>query len=342
MGQILEVSVLNRDGNLIGSTPVIDLLSIGENDQDRWHQLYNVNQISGEIKLGLMFIKDQQLTPDSPTGHNDSKEPTIDNLDARLEQMKIQVKTKEFWQPEKGVKSCPSCGESFSVFRRKHHCRTCGLIFDTKCLTEIKGQELGVTEGLIVCKTCLDIIENLHNTQPKSESLIEASASKQLKSASELAIPVHARIPRYFFVEDEYSFVVEATFKDGRRWELSRYYEDFHDFHKALLTAFPVEAGNTETQRKTLPYMPSPVDCINDTISEERMHNLDAYVKNLLSQPTHISRSTIVRQFFAPREGDYEIHPNQVNEEASRNNSMFRNTYYKSSDTYTSGGAMLD
>lgn len=121
---------------------------------------------------------------------------------------------------------------------------------------------------------------------------------------------MEARIPRYCFAEEKYWFVIEAQLEDGRHWELSRYYEDFYDFQIALLTEFPAEAGNTNTQKRTLPYMPGPVNYVTDAITEGRLHNLDAYVKNLLGQPDYIAKCNLVRQFFAPREGDYEIDGN--------------------------------
>ncbi|TAQ87130.1 hypothetical protein B7494_g4541 [Chlorociboria aeruginascens] len=127
------------------------------------------------------------------------------------------------------------------------------------------------------------------------------------KSTSQLYAPISARIPRYCFAEDKYWFVIEAALEDGRHWELSRYYEDFYDFQISLLTEFPSEAGNANGQKRTLPYMPGPVNYVTDVITEGRQHNLDAYVKNLLTQPPYISRCTLVKQFFAPREGDYEI-----------------------------------
>ncbi|KAM3440856.1 hypothetical protein MY1884_006472 [Beauveria asiatica] len=126
-------------------------------------------------------------------------------------------------------------------------------------------------------------------------------------STSDLYAPIQARIPRYCFAEEKYWFVIEAMLEDGRHWELSRYYEDFYDFQIALLTEFPTEAGNTGSQKRTLPYMPGPVSYVTDAITEGRLHNLDAYVKNLLGQPPYISRCTLVKQFFAPREGDYEM-----------------------------------
>ncbi|OAA77025.1 Phox-domain containing protein [Akanthomyces lecanii RCEF 1005] len=134
-------------------------------------------------------------------------------------------------------------------------------------------------------------------------------------STSDLYAPIQARIPRYCFAEDKYWFVIEAMLEDGRHWELSRYYEDFYDFQIALLTEFPTEAGNTGSQKRSLPYMPGPVSYVTDAITEGRLHNLDAYVKNLLGQPAYISRCTLVKQFFAPREGDYEMDGNTNGQE---------------------------
>jgi bud emergence protein 1 len=131
-----------------------------------------------------------------------------------------------------------------------------------------------------------------------------------------LLAPISASIPRYWFSEDKYWFVIEAQLADGRHWELQRYYEDFYDFQIALLTEFPDEAGNGPSGRKrTLPYMPGPVSYVTDQITDGRRHNLDAYVKNLLQQPSYISRCTLVKQFFAPREGDYEVDPDAPGDE---------------------------
>ncbi|SPN99874.1 related to bud emergence mediator BEM1 [Cephalotrichum gorgonifer] len=135
----------------------------------------------------------------------------------------------------------------------------------------------------------------------------------------QLLTPISAHIPKYCFAEDKYWFVIEAELEDGRRWELSRYYEDFYDFQIALLTVFPVEAGNTaQQQKRSLPYMPGPVNYVTDAITQGRLRNLDDYVKNLLAQPPHISRSNLVKQFFAPREGDYEIDPNAGDDDEYR------------------------
>jgi bud emergence protein 1 len=64
--------------------------------------------------------------------------------------------------------------------------------------------------------------------------------------------------------------------------------------------------------------MPGPVSYVTDAITEGRLHNLDAYVKNLLGQPEYISRCNLVKQFFAPREGDYEVDAEEAEEERHR------------------------
>ena len=37
------------------------------------------------------------------------------------------------WKPDDSVSACPMCKESFTLVRRKHHCRACGGIFCAKC-----------------------------------------------------------------------------------------------------------------------------------------------------------------------------------------------------------------
>ncbi|EPE03622.1 map kinase activator [Ophiostoma piceae UAMH 11346] len=146
--------------------------------------------------------------------------------------------------------------------------------------------------------------------QQQQQQQPPAPYSGSQQPMSQLMSPIEAHIPRYCYAEEKYWFVIEAVLEDGRHWELSRYYEDFYDFQIALLREFPAEAGNGGSSKRTLPYMPGPVNYVTDAITEGRLHNLDAYVKNLLSQPAYIAKCDLVKQFFSPRQGDYEIDPN--------------------------------
>lgn len=135
-----------------------------------------------------------------------------------------------------------------------------------------------------------------------------------LSRVGALPAAISSRIPRYYYTNDKYWFVIEVQLEDGRFWELSRVYEDFFDFQIQLLSEFPNEAGNTGQQKRTLPYMPGPVSYVTDAITEGRQNNLDAYVKHLLAQPAYISRCELVKEFFIPREGDVMIAPDELHD----------------------------
>ncbi|KAL2261371.1 hypothetical protein VTK26DRAFT_4285 [Humicola hyalothermophila] len=85
-------------------------------------------------------------------------------VNARLERMRKQVLSKEFWMADETCKECFLCGTPFTAFRRKHHCRTCGCIFDSKCTSNISGEKFGVPGSLRVCKTCLNVINRRYDS----------------------------------------------------------------------------------------------------------------------------------------------------------------------------------
>lgn len=59
---------------------------------------------------------------------------------------------------DENAKDCFNCGDAFTTFRRKHHCRTCGQIFDSKCTSIVSGKIFGQQSNLKVCKPCESII----------------------------------------------------------------------------------------------------------------------------------------------------------------------------------------
>ncbi|SPO02289.1 related to phosphatidylinositol 4-phosphate 5-kinase [Cephalotrichum gorgonifer] len=97
-------------------------------------------------------------------------EAASEQVNTRLEKMKKQVLSKEFWMADETCKECFSCGAVFNVVRRKHHCRTCGCIFDSKCTSIISGQKFGVSGNLRVCKTCLAVINRRYDTSGSDDS----------------------------------------------------------------------------------------------------------------------------------------------------------------------------
>lgn len=85
--------------------------------------------------------------------------PAVNNMPrSAFTQMRRKILDKEFWMRDENAKDCFNCGDAFTTFRRKHHCRTCGQIFDSKCTSIVSGKLFGQPGNLRVCKPCENII----------------------------------------------------------------------------------------------------------------------------------------------------------------------------------------
>ncbi|OAG24184.1 hypothetical protein CC77DRAFT_954856 [Alternaria alternata] len=145
-----------------------------------------------------------------------------------------------------------------------------------------------------------------------------AQPRNQYRTSDNLLAPIKACVPRYCFADDIFWFIIECQMEDGRHWELQRLYQDFYDLQIQLIATYPVEAGTSGSGERTLPFMPGPVTYVTDNISNGRRANLDEYIKNLLKLGPHITQGHLVKGFFAPRQGDYEIDPDIVAAEEYR------------------------
>jgi len=118
-----------------------------------YHDSFTHDERPEQLQSGAMKIPGTTTNEGAP-----------DMVNARLELMRKQVLSKEFWMADETCKECFHCGTPFSAFRRKHHCRTCGCIFDSRCTSTISGQKFGVQGSLRVCKTCLNIINRRYDS----------------------------------------------------------------------------------------------------------------------------------------------------------------------------------
>jgi len=135
------------------------------------------------------------------------------------------------------------------------------------------------------------------------------------RSQRQLLAPISASIPRYIFENDKYWYIIECQMENGSHWELSRIYQKFYDFQIALLQQFQRESITPPGGKRLLPFMPGPVTYVTDAISNGRRESLNQYVHELLALPPYISRCELVRELFAPREGDHELDPDRVTED---------------------------
>lgn len=72
--------------------------------------------------------------------------------------IKRRVLDKEFWMKDENARDCFHCGNAFSTFRRKHHCRSCGSIFDSQCTVLVPGKPFDQPGKIRLCRPCESMI----------------------------------------------------------------------------------------------------------------------------------------------------------------------------------------
>ncbi|KDQ64934.1 hypothetical protein JAAARDRAFT_188210 [Jaapia argillacea MUCL 33604] len=101
-----------------------------------------------------------------------------------------------------------------------------------------------------------------------------------------------------------------SSLPSAKQLVLFRAYNDFFDFQVELLKTFPREAGREPPHPRILPYMPGPVDQVDDAITAQRRHELDAYLHSLCSllqtNAQYILEHRVVAEFLSIKPGDVE------------------------------------
>ncbi|KAF9916463.1 bud emergence protein 1 [Lobosporangium transversale] len=122
---------------------------------------------------------------------------------------------------------------------------------------------------------------------------------------------IHASVESFHLADGQYWFNVRVEIASGAVRSLFRLYEDFYNFHIALLEEFPVESGRVGDQPRILPFMPIPLPNVTETVSATRRKDLDLYVQDLCKLPPRIMQHPLVENLFAVRDGDTETPPNE-------------------------------
>lgn len=98
-----------------------------------------------------------------------------ENVTRSVNKLRSKLLDKEFWMRDENARDCFHCGEPFTTWRRKHHCRTCGQIFDSKCTLLVNGMHFGTGTAVRVCKPCEAIILS-HEDDSSDYSDVESIA----------------------------------------------------------------------------------------------------------------------------------------------------------------------
>ena len=79
----------------------------------------------------------------------------------------------DHWWRDEGVGSCLDCGIKFTIYERRHHCRSCGRVFCSSCSQyQAEIPRLKIMQPVRVCKSCHDSLLRAASNAVTSENLI--------------------------------------------------------------------------------------------------------------------------------------------------------------------------
>ncbi|KDO27789.1 hypothetical protein SPRG_07388 [Saprolegnia parasitica CBS 223.65] len=96
------------------------------------------------------------------------------------------TRDRTFWMPDNVCKVCRECGEAFNLFKRRHHCRLCGLIYCHACSPHsIEGSEHGYpNQNIRICKRCFKTLDPSTGVEMSGYDLDPASPTSPLMPMS--------------------------------------------------------------------------------------------------------------------------------------------------------------
>lgn len=105
---------------------------------------------------------------------------------------------RQYWMADRTCKECYECGQVFTTFRRRHHCRICGQIFCAKCCSEsAPGHMFGLDTKQRICSYCHRVIRDYtletRNMSQQKPNFLSHSATDIIDS---LEIPLNSSFPR--------------------------------------------------------------------------------------------------------------------------------------------------
>lgn len=111
------------------------------------------------------------------------------------EGFKSRLLGREFWMRDENAKDCFYCGEPFTTFRRKHHCRTCGQIFDSKCTSLVPGVPFGHSGSVRLCRPCEAVIDAHEEDSTESSSDDMGPAMVNPRFSDSVSRNIGSRLP---------------------------------------------------------------------------------------------------------------------------------------------------
>ncbi len=100
-------------------------------------------------------------------------------------------------------------------------------------------------------------------------------------------------------MKSKYAFDIATEWSDGSKTNCYRSYQEFFTFHCQLLDQFHDEAGTTPASKRAIPFLPGKKIFRRSTkgLAEERLPQLDQYMKELVNLPEKVTNCILVKNF---------------------------------------------
>ncbi|PWN42886.1 hypothetical protein IE81DRAFT_337240 [Ceraceosorus guamensis] len=132
------------------------------------------------------------LASTSATGARASAAPSSAEAIRRLRETE-PGSDRRFWLPDKHATACGGCGVPFSTWRRRHHCRTCFLVFCASCASNMLPTRQANGLPGPRARTCNDCVRLLRDTAPSSKpTRLVPSPSASALEKSDISAPLEA------------------------------------------------------------------------------------------------------------------------------------------------------
>lgn len=144
--------------------------------------LQDVTSATGVTDVSNESLRENNVVPEVEQQQHGDADRTLSSVLNRLSNILERRPTtpqayrdsdfKQFWMPDSSCKECYDCGDKFTTFRRRHHCRICGQIFCSKCCNqELPGKIIGYKGGIRVCTYCGKVAMSALQNEPSTGDL---------------------------------------------------------------------------------------------------------------------------------------------------------------------------
>lgn len=93
-------------------------------------------------------------------------------------------KAAPFWTPDSEAMNCLQCNLKFTVVKRRHHCRACGLVLCSKCCYLKYKLEYMDNQEARVCTKCFEVLSGQSEGELTSEEANASGSSRPLNPAN--------------------------------------------------------------------------------------------------------------------------------------------------------------